>query len=410
MIFVIFFLLVISFKFKFGLDLVLLMGSVFITLVLAKRKNKFLYTRRLNKFFSISLLLLFLSFIVSAIKEFPSFEYVIFSAKVFLLMLFSVFVVNYYVISYRKKFLDIIVMHMYYAIALHSLIIIAMFLLPDFRNFIYSYSAVSDNVFNSAGKYRIAGFSGSGSSYLSFFQALGVGISAYLIKFRLLNRLNILSSNLLIAVSILLTGRFGLIVAVLFFVIYCNLFKIEIIIITTTIASIFFAGIVSESSILYLAIDRVLAEFGMNEHISQSQSTFSTVSSMLHFPALMADPINFVLGTSSAGRTDSLWLHSDIGYMRNFFMGGVIGLLAITTFYFMMVVDLCRVYSVTLDKKLQFISVFTLLVVFILGIFNIKEDVLVGRHGFISIFILFVSIIMLVEVEKQGRKQFQMRT
>src|SRR5690606_6437438 len=128
----------------------------------------------------------------------------------------ALFVVDLYCSFYQAVFLDKIILHLYVAILIHAFIIMIMFALPVFKLFIYKYSAVSDLMLTHVGDYRVAGFSGGGSALLSFFQALGVGLSVYLVRFCNGNNLIIFVSNLVIVSSVLLTGRVGLILLVLF--------------------------------------------------------------------------------------------------------------------------------------------------------------------------------------------------
>ncbi|MCT7358577.1 hypothetical protein [Thalassolituus pacificus] len=400
------FFFLVSFKFKSGVDLVILSGLLFTIVALYIRRGFFVISGSIVINFIILYVFFVLSLIVTTLNGMASVEYLLFTFKFLLLAFFSYMVVLVYFELYGRGVIYRVVHDIYWSLVVHAAIIVLMFVSPTIKLFVYEYSSVSDLMFTDVGRYRIAGFSGGGSALLSFFQSIAIGLSVYLIRYGKCSSWMLLFANVTVILSVFLTGRVGLLVVVFFYGYYFLYLKYQVffILLLFTLFMVFLSSGDVNNSPIYLVYDRVLAEFGLSEKISQSSSTLEALFTMLHFPPEMESLNNFLFGTTSAGRTEGLWLNADIGYMKNWYMSGVIGLFFIIFYYFWLLYLLCK--SVRLTDDGRFIKNLSLLVIIMTLIMNFKEDVLAARHLYsmimILVFLVYTSYLKMYWVEHEN--------
>ncbi|GAA5032586.1 hypothetical protein GCM10011506_23530 [Marivirga lumbricoides] len=356
-----------------------------------------------NNRFSISkILLILISFSIPIIISFcisltlnssDSVDIINFAIKLILFSIFAFFISKLYLKYYSS---EILLLHINYSIVLHAIIIIVFFLSPDLRNLFYEFSDVNDLMLTQIGEFRIAGFSGGGGALLSVLQSSGIILSGYLLVKKQISFAYFLISNILLIVSILLTGRTGIYVLVIFFpILYIVLhkfrFKINGAILKRVFAFIiilFFVGILS----LFL-IPAEYYDFFMETSITRFLNTFQSKRNTFHIIFEMyflpdLDRIQYLFGTSYFGRHPDHLLESDIGYIRVFYGAGIIGMLSIYLPYiYMLYLGFKYGFSKFNIPSYQLLFIFTSMIL----ILELKESFIFARHLLpLNLLLLFI--------------------
>ncbi len=123
---------------------------------------------------------------------------------------------------------------------------------------------------------------------------------------------------------------------------------------------------------------------------------------MIIFPEELNDPMIFMFGTSSAGRDEGLYIHSDIGYLINMVMLGLAGLTVLLMFYFYMLYGLFQNKSNPLSK-------YVIYIIIILLVINFKESVLFTKN-ILYMILAFYFIIVLYPKNKISSIQQKSKT
>jgi hypothetical protein len=114
---------------------------------------------------------------------------------------------------------------LYLVIVLHGIIMVAQFMFPPFKNFIYEFTYAKYQLdYNKL--FRMAGLSGGGGAQISAVQGLGFILAAYLFA-KKANSLIVILGLGPILMSIILSGRTGFIVMLLAIVLHC-IFAIKV--------------------------------------------------------------------------------------------------------------------------------------------------------------------------------------
>lgn len=316
-----------------------------------------------------------------------------------LFTLFAGYFITSYLLEKRYNFFDFIII-IFIAILLHSIIIICQFINVDFRDFIYNYTTTGE--FRSTFEYdfRMGGLSGgSGGSILSTVQSLGVILVPFLLKFSrsILSRIFIITGAMFIFFSIILTGRSGIYCMILFFPL--SIYSVSGF--TKTIKysfSIFLFFI-----FLIFIINQLIIFFDFSDFYNSFYRTFDSFISLTETGRYenntlleLKDYILFPdLQTLIIGSNDALLnfefernLDSDIGYVRNIFSYGLIGLILYVLPIFQLVL-----YSIkTINNK--FSNKLLLILLLIMIFFHLKESYLYVRMfwSIISIILSFAFI------------------
>ena len=233
--------------------------------------------------------------------------------------------------------------HMYFAIGLHAVVMIVQFLNPTFKDFVYSYttniaSAGIENYYYEY-NFRMGGWAGGfGSATLSVSQSIGLLFIPFLLKDRSVSqKVIIYLLAVLIASSVLLSGRSGVLCCLLFLPLSIYMSGGRNIVVAST--KVIFAVLVLVF-IMYLLIDFVSdlpAQSELSSSLSRSIDTLinfqetgtysdNTVNTLVGHIKFPNDLVTFVLGdgehlvNTQFGRT----LSSDIGYIRNLWSFGLL--------------------------------------------------------------------------------------
>ena len=293
-------------------------------------------------------------------------------------------------------------LYLYYSISLSALVMIVQFLYPEFKDFVYSFTRADDmrELYSYDYNFRMGGLAGGyGSSTLSVAQAFGVLLLPFVCKGRgNLAKFGLRFLAVLIVLSVLLSGRSGVFVLLLFYP-WCVLRSNNSKSVSKSIWFIFamagmiggIAGLVMLTSILdqqsdiFYAVRRSLETFiNIAESGTFNDDTVNTLFGHLLIPPT-ADA--FLLGSAEhmVNTHFDRSLGSDIGFIRNIWTFGavmVIGYwLPYILFFLRSVKTSLKDDSVTLLKVIIIMSI----------LLHLKEDVLYSR-----ILLSYLSIILAV--------------
>jgi hypothetical protein len=297
-----------------------------------------------------------------------------------------------YLYYIRGHTFRLVITHMYFAIGLHSIIMIAQFQYPAFKDFVYSYTtniAVSgiDNYYYEY-HYRMGGLAGGfGSATLSVSQSVGLLLAPFVLRENTGNhKLVIYLFAVLIAASVLLSGRSGVLSSLLFFPLSMYIIgnrnfvgaSIRVIFSILVLGAgiillINFISVLPAQSELYASISRSIDTFiSFQDTGNFSDNTVNTLFTHILFPS---DMVVLLLGDGEhlVNTQFERTLQSDIGYIRNIWSFGFIVsvLLWGPTLYFLYVA-IKKFYNHTSAKVLFIV---TLVILF----FHAKEAFLYSR-------------------------------
>ena len=301
--------------------------------------------------------------------------------------------------SNKQLFFNSLLNVIYISILLHGVIMIVQLYSVPLKDFIYHYTAIIDE-FRSTYEYnfRMGGLSGAtGGSVLSVVQAIGILISTIIfIRAKLSGKLIIISGDILIMYSVLVSGRSGIWTVLIFLPIIVYLvnnshgiifFLKYILIVSFLLFSLWALVQVSEmvdyKSPTYYALKRSLDTFiSFEESNKFEDETIQTVAEMWMLPD---DFQTLMFGNSEHLINDQFnrTLHSDIGYVRNLWGFGIFfGIL------FWMPIVSCLLYSY---KKLRLFNSAVLLfsLTLLMMFFQGKENFFYVRM-FLSLFSLML--------------------
>ena len=302
--------------------------------------------------------------------------------------------------TYSKKFYFKVLEFVYLSIGIHAVIMILQFINPTFKDFIYSYTTTGD--FRSSFDYhfRMGGLSGgTGGAVLSVVQSIGIILLPFILKGRpLFLKIIFILIGLLIFGSILVCGRSGIWTIILFLPIAFILkdFKLKVssilrifstIIGVIVIMSIFisFIGELNNESPIFLAINRTLDTFlKFNETGDFNDHTAEVLKSHIVFPV---DILTYIIGDTEhiINTQFSRTLDSDIGYIRNLWSFGLIGMIVYVT-------PVLRVLVCSFNDRSKFMSARVVILLSLVTLFfHLKESFLYTRMLF-SIYCVFMGV------------------
>jgi hypothetical protein len=393
------FLLVIGFKFAFlgffgdlTLLTALLIISLFLPLQIINEKMKIRW--QVVLIVSLSLIGFIFSLFTIVINAFLSNELIFLGLKSFIFPLAGYSLILAYYRRFKNLGAKYLTSHLFLVIGIHSLIMLAMFLSDPFRDFIYGISAVSEKT-EHIGNFRIAGFSGGGGALLSIFQAQGLILSIILFQEKYLSKTLIILIDILILVSIFLSGRTGLfIIMMLAPIIMSILFSLRGILnfllspnLLITILVIFLA-----TGVIIISISENKLNLFIESNVTRMFSTFSSQTDRNTFAILFSSIyvpemslINWIFGTSTTGRIPGFYYATDIGYLRLLYSSGIIGSILLYSIPLFMLI-----YSFI---KRNYNSYFKISFIFSLIFFitHFKEFLLFARHIYIYNLLLFFA-------------------
>lgn len=297
----------------------------------------------------------------------------------------------------------------YAAIVLHGAIMVLQFLYSDFRDFVYSFTMAKYQL-EFYQKFRMAGLSGAGGAQVSFVQGLGFCLGAFLWS-KVRARKTIFVLNIILLLSVILSGRSGLIpiilVMLLIFlknlVVLLNfgLIKKEFFSVRMFFGLFFLVALsvfgffrLLENEYLVIALERTFATFiSYNETGEFSDNTLVALSNMFILPA---DFLHILFGKASYLENNTYYdFNTDIGYFRIIWGYGVLGLGIHLLFYFSILW-----FSVQIGVVRQFFREINVFLILLILLFNAKEIFFFSKMSFQICFASFALAYSLILIEK----------
>lgn len=291
--------------------------------------------------------------------------------------------ISYYVrlnnANSREVFYKVIEI-IFYCIVLHALIMVLQFLVPSFKNFIYSLTMAQYQLEHYQ-FFRMAGLSGGGGAQVSVVQSLGILLGFSLLR-QNRSHLTIILAQLLIIMSIFLSGRSGFLtvfIVVLFYFLLSLLFLIyssRIVLKFSRLAlyfCLFGAFVVVITYLLQVndyfmvAFERTFDTFiNYKESGELSDNTLSALGQMFILPT---EFMHLLFGRASFLENNTFYnINTDIGYFRLIWGYGLFGLLLHILVYSLVSIVAFKVYFY--DRGAAYLCFVILALIFL---FNAKE-------------------------------------
>ena len=300
---------------------------------------------------------------------------------------------------YRKYYdgmADKFLLHLYYVIGAHAVVMLIMYTVPPFREFIYSVTQVDVTILQ--GNWGKTGMRTGGLltalDTLSAVQAFGIII--YPLVLPLLRGFKLLIGNILLLIicfSVLVSGRTGFIIIIflsplLLYYVKGELFKILPKVALGIFLFLLLVVIVTPSAELKERIDWQINRLTSMFHAEEREvgAMGSLIENWLYeWPK---DPAVLLFGNSFSARTPQSFVPTDPGYMLDIYGVGVVGLSLILSFYILCLLQAKRCFS--FHKKIALASLlYTLLVLLV----NAKVRFAMAREGFtISVALFLITI------------------
>lgn len=385
LLFLLLFMLVIGFKFQFLpligdvklLTAIFIICAGFITGIKLDFQSKdLLFLGGINLIYGV---------IVIIFNGYISYELLFLAIKAIIYPSACYFLVAFYYRFYKDRFHLKIISQLFWVLTMHSVVIIAMFLSDGMRNYIYSISDVSDLMRTQVGTYRIAGFSGGGGALLSMVQGFSILLVPLILKHRLIKSLWLLLMITINIIAIFLTGRTGLIISFLFFpVVYASYLQKNIlsVLLRFMLMLIILAVVVIMLSLVFTKyIPGEILDYFSEKSIDRMfdwytdptrKNTIELLLESIHLPDL--NFIGYLFGSSSLGRLEGFWYHTDIGYLRILYGAGIVGSILLYALYLYLLLQSVFRFNRNLLYR---VSIIFLLLFFVL---QFKELMLFARH------------------------------
>lgn len=315
-------------------------------------------------------------------------------AAIFLLGVVSLteLTISYYVrlnnVSSREIFYKVIEM-IFYCIVLHALIMVLQFLVPSFKDFIYSLTMAKYQLEHYQ-FFRMAGLSGGGGAQVSVVQSLG-----FLLGFSLLRQkqshLTIILAQLLIIMSIFLSGRSGFLTVVLVVLFYFVLSLLFLIYSSRIVLSFsrlvlyfclfglfvfFITYLLQTNDYFIVAFERTfdtLINYRQSGEVSDN--TLVALGEMFVLPAELT---HLLFGRASFLENNTFYnINTDIGYFRLIWGYGFLGLFLHVLVYVLFSIVAFKVYLH--DRGVAYLCFVMLILIFL---FNAKEIFFFTRMSF----------------------------
>lgn len=268
----------------------------------------------------------------------------------------------------------------FYCIVVHAVIMVLQFLVPSFKEFIYSLTMAKYQLEHYQ-FFRMAGLSGGGGAQVSVVQSLGFLLGYYLLRQKN-NYLAILIAQLLIIMSIFLSGRSGILTVVLvvafyfllsfLFLIYSSKFGLNFsrIISYSLLFGVFIVVItylLQTNDYFMVAFERTFDTLiNYQESGEVSDNTLSALAKMFILPT---EFLHLLFGRASFLENNTFYnIDTDIGYFRLVWGYGLFGLFLHVLVYFLYLIVAFKVYMH--DRGVAYLCFAMLGLIFL---FNAKE-------------------------------------
>ena len=277
----------------------------------------------------------------------------------------------------------------FYCIVLHALIMVLQFLVPSFKDFIYSLTMAKYQLEHYQ-FFRMAGLSGGGGAQVSVVQSLGILLGFSLLRQKR-NNIIIILAQLLIIMSIFLSGRSGFLTVVLvllFYFVLSLLFLIYSSRIVLKFSSLalyfslfgFFVFVITyllqTNEYFIVAFERTFDTFiNYKESGEVSDNTLSALGEMFNLPTGFT---HLIFGRASFLENNTFYnINTDIGYFRLIWGYGLLGLFLHILVYLLFLFFAFKVYLH--DRGAAYLCFMMLGLIFL---FNAKEIFFFTRMSF----------------------------
>jgi hypothetical protein len=321
------------------------------------------------------------------------------------IILFACF---FYVHYYHKIHGNSFVTHIFFDLNMvgvcHSCIVIATFLWPSFKRFLYDYVSVTERsmryLFGEVENERYQGIAVSGFGTLSTTHALLLvaGVWALYMDNRRLRTGRVILfwlRQLLIVVAIGLIGRTGFVIVLVFvgalFALRAREFLRDMRVSSRTIKSAFAILVLSVTVFLTVDVSRYSRNidyaFETVIRFKESREFDGSTTEVLQNQWIFPDTIVGVLfGTSNFGRSDELtYIPSDVGYVLFIFGAGIFGMFVAYGFY---LVGLY--YAYRFRVLYPYLSAYIVIFLFALIILNLKDYYFISYAGHSQIYFIML--------------------
>lgn len=286
----------------------------------------------------------------------------------------------------------------YLSIVLQGVVIILQFAFPEFREFSYALLWHEAEIHDVNMANRMPGFAGAGGAQVSAMQGIGFLLGTHL--FMSGRRLIVyLASSAILVISIILTGRTGLLivgVAAFYYIFFSSKGTHSNIANRVTLLLVIGAS----------AALTVVAFYYFGQHYQIDWILLRTFDTVIRFQAegvlhdhTLAELWDMLIVPDSAAQLllgDSLYLSnaaysSDIGYVRLIFAYGIVGMVAHLLFYLAMAYQVSRRYVKELIGEDH--AKLAVLVVLTMAVLNYKELFIFTRMSFaITVFLAMAPV------------------
>jgi hypothetical protein len=395
-------------RFSYAGDTLFLASLFSIGLLFLKIKNIILYNEQKTLLFTLSLFVIY-SFIIMLLNGFDDLTYPMRGIRI----LINVLGVGSLVYSmhqhFKSDFFKVLLMLSYFSISLHGFIMVMEFLNPTFRDFVYSITEPEIHRENLL--FRMAGLTnggGAGTSLIQFMAILMLPLFSKYFKISFSFKLFLFITAIINLFAMLVSGRTGVFFTFLFVPLFYFWVNSKISIKKTTflkitIFTLFGAVLISllslfeiininkyieSSEALLLAINRLFLE--IESIVTQGEIRTLTVLSKEN--SIPDDWLQFIFGNSIYARENS---NSDIGYIRDIFGIGIIGVILTLLVYVYLIYDSLRKYSVNSALgKYIIVLIVTLIIV------HYKEPFLFTRYFLTITLFMYFSLLIQSKTER----------
>lgn len=309
-------------------------------------------------------------------------------------------------ISSEDRFVKLVEI-IYYILVAHALLMCFQFVFPDFRDFFYQFTFAKDQLeYNKM--FRMAGLTGAGGAQTSFVQGLGCLLGWFLLFFRNYSaKYLVIIGNILLITSIILSGRTGLIVVVLGFLLFSmlkilllftqrqkkikgNPLYICIIMVPFFVVDYLPDYLGDNYNFLETAFNRTFKTFSdYSETGSLQDDTLIALADMVILPD---ETSHLLLGKSSYLEGNTYYsIFTDIGYFRLIWGYGLFGLLIHVAFYFLLLYKVLSIKRSNMNDL--YFKCLPLSIICFVFLMNSKEIFFMTRISFhITLVIVFFYV------------------
>jgi len=342
--------------------------------------------------------LLIYSLLLVYLEHSPDFYQVLRFIRVIINFLGAYSLVKLYYLKYRDKMGDKILEHLFWAIFVHAVIMLAMFISEPIRSFVYNTLQISyERILYST---RTSGLTTSLDA-LSGLQGFGVIIFPFVMHYyKGYKTLFFSTAVVIVFISVIISGRTGMVLIALFLPMTLFLIKKIMLrkLISFGLALIFLFLLVSVVSLdqeivhnFNISFDRSKDFFGLGEEAGGVKSDASQKLINDYINGWPDDPLLFLSGNSTSGRTSWYFILRDPGYILDIYGVGLTGSFLIVSFYF-----ICILHALRCKRYHFYVGISALIFAVQTLIIHAKVHYLLARNSF-TVTALFLVLTVYIQ-------------